>query len=281
MSEQVASARQKFNCPACGAEANWNPAKQALICPFCGTESPAQLKTVGADTVIVEHDLAAALRAIPDSARGWQTATMSVRCQSCQAISVFDPQQIGKRCEFCGSSALVPYEEVKEPFRPESLLPLKISESQARDLIRAWYGRQWLAPNRFRLQAITDTVKGIYLPYWTFDAQADARWTAEAGKYYYVREGGKNVQQVAVDAGVRRADARVRRRAGVRVGGRGCEPAAEHRAVSDGLAGAVRSRLPVRMDRRALPDRSRQGRRAFAPADGGHPARAVRAAGPG
>jgi ribosomal protein S27E len=196
VTEQVASARQKFNCPACGAEANWNPAKQALICPFCGTESPAELKKVGADTVIVEHDLAAAIRGIPDSARGWQTATMSVRCQSCQAISVFDPQQIGKRCEFCGSTALVPYEEVKEPFRPESLLPLKISESQARDLIRTWYGRQWLAPNRFRLQAMTDTVKGIYLPYWTFDARADARWTAEAGKYYYVRQGGKNVRQV-------------------------------------------------------------------------------------
>ena len=196
MSEQVASARQKFNCPACGAEANWNPAKQALICPFCGTESPAKLKTVGADTVIVEHDLAAAIRGIPDSARGWQTAKMSVRCQSCQAISVFDPEQIGKRCEFCGSTALVPYEEVKEPFRPESLLPLKIPESQARDLIRSWYGRQWLAPNRFRLQAITDTVKGIYLPYWTFDARADARWTAEAGQYYYVRQGGKNVRQV-------------------------------------------------------------------------------------
>ena len=42
------------------------------ICPFCGAESPATLQTRGADTVIVEHDLAAALRAIPDSARGWQ-----------------------------------------------------------------------------------------------------------------------------------------------------------------------------------------------------------------
>ena len=193
---QVASARQKFNCPACGAEAHWNPARQALICPFCGTESPAELKTVGADTVIVEHDLATAIRSIPDSARGWNTATLSVRCQSCHAISVFESQQIGKRCEFCGSSALVPYEEAKEPFRPESLLPLKVSETKARELIRAWYSRQWLAPNRFRLKAITDTVRGVYLPYWTFDAGADARWTAESGTYYYVRQGGKTVRQV-------------------------------------------------------------------------------------
>jgi DNA-directed RNA polymerase subunit RPC12/RpoP len=190
------AARQKYNCPACGAEANWNPAKQALVCPFCGTESPATLQTRGADTVIVEHDLVDALRSIPDSARGWNATKISVRCQSCQAISVFDTQEIGRRCDFCGSTALVPYEEVKEPFRPESLLPLKVSEDQARDLIRAWYGRQWLAPNRFSAKALTDTVKGLYLPYWTFDAKADARWTADAGEYYYVRDGNRTERRV-------------------------------------------------------------------------------------
>jgi len=193
----VASARQKFHCPACGAEANWNPAKQALICPFCGTESPATLTAVGAGTVIVEHDLAAALRAIPDASRGWLAPKTSVRCQSCQAISVFDAEMVGRRCDFCGSTALVPYEEVKDPFRPESLLPLKISETQARDLIRRWYRRQWLAPNKFNAKALTDTVKGIYLPYWTFDAKADAQWSADAGKFYYVREGNRQVQKVS------------------------------------------------------------------------------------
>ena len=39
-------AQQKFSCPACGAEAVWDPAKQALICPFCGTASPAKLDLV-------------------------------------------------------------------------------------------------------------------------------------------------------------------------------------------------------------------------------------------
>jgi len=192
----VATARDKYHCPACGAEANWNPAKQRLICPFCGTESPATLEVRDGKTVIVEHDLAAALRDIPDSARGWQTEKISVRCQSCQAISVFSPDKVGKTCEFCGSAALVPYEQVKDAFRPESLLPLKISEPQARDTIRAWYGRQWLAPNAFTRLALTDTVHAVYLPYWTFDAKADAHWTADAGYYYYVRVGKNTVRQV-------------------------------------------------------------------------------------
>jgi Zn finger protein HypA/HybF involved in hydrogenase expression len=189
-------AREKFHCPACGAEAHWNPAKHALVCPFCGTESPAELQTRGATTVIVEHDLAVALRSIPDAARGWRTERTSARCQSCQAISVLDPAKVGQRCEFCGSAQLLPYQEEKPAFTPESLLPMKISEAQARDLIRSWYRRQWLAPNALGKKAMTDTAKGIYLPYWTFDANAHADWTADSGRYYYVNQGGKRVRRV-------------------------------------------------------------------------------------
>jgi Zn finger protein HypA/HybF involved in hydrogenase expression len=191
-----ATARQKFECPACGAEAQWNPEKKALVCPFCGTVSPVTLLTRGADTVIVEHDLVAALRGVPDTKRGWQTDKVSVRCQSCKAVSVFDPARVGQRCEFCGSTQLVPYEQVKDPFSPESLLPFAISEARARDLIRSWYSRQWLAPNRLRLRALTDTVHGIYLPYWTFDAKAHAQWTAESGRYYYVTVNGRQERRV-------------------------------------------------------------------------------------
>ena len=36
-------ALEKHPCPACGAQAEWNPGKQKLVCPFCGTESPYQI----------------------------------------------------------------------------------------------------------------------------------------------------------------------------------------------------------------------------------------------
>jgi hypothetical protein len=85
---------------------------------------------------------------------------------------------------------------VKDVIRPESLLPFKISDSDVRERLRRWYGRQWLAPNALKSKALADTVHGIYLPYWTFDAHADATWTAEAGEYYYTRQGGKQVRQV-------------------------------------------------------------------------------------
>ena len=184
-----AIAQKKFSCPACGGEARWDPGKKALVCAFCGTVSPAQVElSAGGDEVIVEHDLVAALRGLPDERRGWQAEKRSVRCQSCQAISVFDANRVGQRCDFCGSSALVPYEETKQPFRPESLLPMKVSETQVRDSIRRWYAGRWFAPNKLKSAALTDTVKGMYIPYWTFDAQVHADWTAESGYYYYESE---------------------------------------------------------------------------------------------
>ncbi|HRY47309.1 MAG TPA: zinc ribbon domain-containing protein [Candidatus Paceibacterota bacterium] len=189
------TAQKKFACPACGAEANWDPGRQALICPFCGTNSPAQLElNASGDQVIREHDLGSTLRNLGEDRRGWQAKKTSVKCQSCQAISVFDAERIGQRCDFCGSTALVPYEEIKEAIRPESLLPMKLNEAQVRDSIRQWYRTRWFAPNRLRNKALTDTTHGLYIPYWTFDAQVHADWTAESGYYYYTTETYRDAQ---------------------------------------------------------------------------------------
>lgn len=179
-------ANQKFACPACGAEAQWNPAKNALVCPFCGTTSQVTMPTASGE--IKENDLATALRNLGDEERGWEVEKKSVKCQSCQAISVFDPSRVAQRCDFCGSTALVPYEQIKAPIRPESLLEFKVPETRVRDDIRQWYGSRFWAPNALKSRALTDTVHGIYLPYWTFDADVHADWTAQAGYHYYETE---------------------------------------------------------------------------------------------
>ena len=41
--DREVAALEKHACPACGAQAEWNPTKQKLVCPFCGTESPYQI----------------------------------------------------------------------------------------------------------------------------------------------------------------------------------------------------------------------------------------------
>jgi predicted RNA-binding Zn-ribbon protein involved in translation (DUF1610 family) len=179
-------ARHKYDCAACGAEARWDPAKNALVCPYCGVVSKAQLDPETGE--IVERDLATALRNLSDTQRGWESEKISVKCQSCQAITVFEPNRVAQRCDFCGSSALIPLEQVKAPIRPESLLEFKLSEAQVRERVRSWYGSRWFAPNALKSRAMTDTVHGLYIPYWTFDAQVHADWTALSGYHYYETE---------------------------------------------------------------------------------------------
>ena len=192
------AALDKRLCPSCGAEANWNAAKQALVCPYCGTEAPGELASDG--RTIKEHDLVSALRAIPDEKRGWAKERVAVQCKSCQAITLFEPTRVAQRCDFCGSPSIVPYDKTPNAISPESLLPFTVSEPKVRESMRSWYGSRWFAPNRLKKAALTDTVRGIYVPYWTFDARVHANWTAEAGHYYYetVRRNGRteNVRRV-------------------------------------------------------------------------------------
>jgi len=99
---------------------------------------------------------------------------------------VYEVGRVGQNCEFCGSPALVAYDEIKSPIRPEGLLPFRIDRHQVRDDIRRWWRSKWFAPGRLAGAALVDTVRSLYIPYWTFDAHAHCPWEAEAGHYYYV-----------------------------------------------------------------------------------------------
>jgi ribosomal protein S27E len=182
------SALKKHPCPECGGDAEWNPAKKALVCPYCGTILPWSDGEDALGAAIIEHPLEEALAAIPDSARGLRAETRSVKCESCQAISIFDPDRAAQRCDFCGSPSIVPVDDMADAITPESLLPAVVAATQVRDDLHKWYGSRWWAPNKLKRAALTDTMHGIYLPYWTFDAHVDAAWTAEAGYYYYETE---------------------------------------------------------------------------------------------
>jgi hypothetical protein len=160
------------------------------VCPFCGTESPYEIdQSTGR---VTETDLVTALRELGDADRGWQVERRSVQCQSCRAVMVYDPARVGQNCEFCGSPALVSYDEIKSPIRPHGVLPFRIDRNRVRDDIRRWWKSKWLAPGRLAKAALVDTVHSLYIPYWTFDARVHCPWAAEAGYHYYVAVEGRD-----------------------------------------------------------------------------------------
>jgi hypothetical protein len=163
----------------------------------------------------------------------------------------------------------VPYTEAKPALRPESVLPFKVSESSARIAFAPGTGRLWLAPSALAKKALTDTVRGVYLPYWTFDARVGHAMDRRS-RSLLLHDGNLRGRRAHADAaGAARALGAGRRpRAGIffdddlvcaSVGIqpellRGIEPFPD-----DGVE-TLRRRIRRGLDRRALPDRPR-GRR--------------------
>ena len=189
----------------------------------------------------VEQELEAALRD-PAAGRGWGDERREVQCQNCQAISVFVDGRVAQRCDFCGSPSIIAHEEHQDAITPQSILAFKYSDGQIREAIRKWYGSRWFAPNRLKSAALTDTLHGVYLPYWTFDAHVSAPTGAPTrGHYYYEtqsvaqrqrRDGDATGAAGPLGAGRRQPRALLRRRAGSGNPGRASGAAAPDRAVS-------------------------------------------------
>ena len=105
---------------------------------------------------------------------------------------VFDPARVGQNCQFCGSPALLDYEELRSPIRPQGVLPFRVDAGRVRDDIRRWWRSRWFAPGRLAFASLVDTIRSLYIPYWTFDARVHCPWTADAGHYYYVTVPGRD-----------------------------------------------------------------------------------------
>ena len=106
------------------------PAKQMLVCPFCGTESPFTVDAATGRDRRARSRHARCARC-PDEARGWQTEKRTVQCQSCKAVSVFDPKRVGQSCELLRlARARRLRRRSSRPIRPQSLLPFKVAETR-------------------------------------------------------------------------------------------------------------------------------------------------------
>jgi hypothetical protein len=86
---------------------------------------------------------------------------------------------------------------------PGAVLPFQIDQKASHKIFQAWVKRLWFAPNKLKKAALDPQfTKGLYLPYWTFDAQLKATYSGERGDYYYVTEtyrdskGRKQTRQV-------------------------------------------------------------------------------------
>jgi DNA-directed RNA polymerase subunit RPC12/RpoP len=204
------SAAARFPCPKCGADLLYDPAARGLRCPFCG-----EARSIEDGGTVVERDLEPALRAAAAAAEAAPASPREerrVRCDGCGATVAVPPSETAGRCAYCGSVRLV--DEAPDParLRPESVLPFAVDRAKAETLFRGWIRSLWFRPNALKRGNALADMRGVMVPFWTFDALADSEWSAMAGYHYYITVGsGKSRRTIRqtrwVPAAGRRSDA--------------------------------------------------------------------------
>lgn len=212
----------EYKCPACGGKIEFNSTLQKLKCPYCDTEYEAEalraydeaLGQQGQDEMEWETPK-----------RCWQEgeadALHSYVCSSCGGEIVCEKTTAATNCPFCGNPVVMT-ERLSGMLKPDYVIPFKLNKQAAKaGLARHLQGKR-LLPKVFKDQNHIDEIKGVYVPFWLFDADAaaDIRYKAtrvrtwgdsnyiytETSFYSVLRGGSIGFDRVPVDGSSKMAD---------------------------------------------------------------------------
>jgi DNA-directed RNA polymerase subunit RPC12/RpoP len=177
-----------YPCTSCGAKLEFAPGKDALKCPYCGAENSIPEATTESVIVAVEElDYPSYLaKAAGNEA---QIERQTIKCPSCGASSQLPENVTADRCPFCAVPLIAADAYAHRAIKPHALAPFEIADSDARSRFRKWITGLWFAPNVLKKSyREASGLKGIYLPYWTYDAETNTPYSGQRGDHYYVTE---------------------------------------------------------------------------------------------
>jgi Zn finger protein HypA/HybF involved in hydrogenase expression len=169
----------------------FKPGTLSLVCPYCGRTQKIQRDE---PATIEEYSFEKALagkktvpfRALADNGK-------ELRCSGCGAVTIVTVQST--RCPFCDSPVVL--EEASEDvIAPESVLPFSQNRTEAREIFKKWLKSRWFAPGDLVRRVRRDGIDGVYLPYWTYDAETETEYDGQKGTHHYEteRRQGKTVR---------------------------------------------------------------------------------------
>ncbi len=183
-------------CPSCGSQLNYSAEKKKINCNHCG-----YLEDVNpANDMVVEQKLNEFLEC--SEAFNPQQIDKSVyHCDNCGSNIMVEPERVKLRCGFCGSDR-VNLEAFEHRYhQPIGIIPFYESLDAAQSAFKKWIQKGIFHPNKLKKSATIENLHGVYLPFWTYDAETFSSWSGEAGYHYHethrVRVNGRmQTQQV-------------------------------------------------------------------------------------
>lgn len=174
----------RWPCEQCGAQLRFAPGQTRLVCDHCGHEQeiPAAAAPSRA-RALQELDLGRGLR--DDLADRDMVEVRTTSCPSCGALVEITGATHATECPFCATPVVLDTGTTRH-IKPQALVPFVLTEAEARKAMTAWLGSLWFAPNTLLEYARKGrSMNGVYVPFWTFDADTQSRYSGERGEYYY------------------------------------------------------------------------------------------------
>ena len=213
----------EYKCPACGGGINFDTESQQMKCPFCETSFEVDALKVYDDEL--KNEKSSEMEWNTEESNGWREGEqdgMSVySCKSCGGEIVGDDSLAATKCPYC-DNPIVMTGQFSGDLRPDYAIPFKLDKKAAKAALQSHFKGKRLLPKVFKDENHIDEVKGIYVPFWLFDADVDASIRYKGTKtrswsdsrYNYVetshfslsREGNVGFERVPVDGSTKMAD---------------------------------------------------------------------------
>jgi predicted RNA-binding Zn-ribbon protein involved in translation (DUF1610 family) len=165
---------ETFVCQNCGGIMKFDIKKQVFACAACKTEYDLQTLS---DTV-EENDFNLYLER--EKATVPFEGMAVVACQQCGMEISFPGSQFSATCPMCGSTQVATVKQ-SAGIPPDGVIPFKIDKKDAQEKFRAWVKGRWFAPSDFKKRYAEGVLMGMFLPFWTYDANALSSYQGRGG----------------------------------------------------------------------------------------------------
>ena len=217
----------EYKCPYCAGKLEFDSGIGTVKCPFCDTEFAMETFTQLDQELNEEAKDDMNWTTSADEWSGLEEGMVAYQCKSCGAQIVTSENTAASKCPYC-DNPIVMMGNLKGDLKPDFIIPFKYDKKAAKEAFANHLKGKKLLPSVFTSGNHIDEIKGIYVPFWVYDSDANAsiRYKCTKSKthvegdqeiteteYYTVLRGGAiSYANVPVDGSKQIDNALMRRR---------------------------------------------------------------------
>lgn len=167
-------------CPSCGGKLLFSAEYQQLSCNYCGYKEDINRENDQVEEQSLHQAVLSAKMFTPED-----VGEKVVDCMNCGAKYMLQVSDVDLECPFCGSTKVNLEAYDHNLIQPLGILPFQIPKKEALNKFQDWIKKGWFYPSKLKQLGSLEKIHGVYIPFWTFDAETQSTWRGEAGHYYY------------------------------------------------------------------------------------------------